>query len=486
MKAVLSVVVAVSLLSFQLGHPAEAVAADASIPLFDGKSLDGWKAAEYPDSIRVEQGAIVCHGPRAHAYYTGDVENAGFRNFELTAVVKTWPGANSGIYFHTEYEDSGYPKKGYEAQINNTYTGHGKYYEYRKTGSLYGVRNLYKSIARDGEWFTMRVRVVGKRIRVFVDDTLVVDYTEPDEPVRIERRAGRRLGRGTFALQCHDPGSKVAFKEICVEPLADNLQEPAAELPVVDERYAQIMRLQMRGFPLIDLHVHLKGGLTLEEALANSRRVGIHYGIAPNCGVGFPITDDAGIDQFVRSMKQKPCFLGMQAEGREWVDLFSKEAVEQFDYVFTDAMTFTDHRGKRVRLWMKDEVEVGDKQAFMEMLVQRIVSILNDEPIDVYVNPTYLPAVIAGEYDQLWTEERMDRVIEAAGRNGVAVEINAKLRLPRPEFIKRAKRAGVKFTFGTNNGGPKLGRLEYCLDVIEQCGLVPGDMFVPGMRGIED
>jgi histidinol phosphatase-like PHP family hydrolase len=129
---------------------------------------------------------------------------------------------------------------------------------------------------------------------------------------------------------------------------------------------------------------------------------------------------------------------------------------------------------------MKDEVEVGDKQAFMEMLVQRIVAILNNEPIDVYVNPTYLPACIAAEYDQLWTEERMDRVIGAAAKNGVAIEINAKLRLPRPELIKRAKRAGVKFTFGTNNGGPKLGRLEYCLDMIKECGLRPRDMFVPG------
>ena len=480
MKASLTMMVGVSLMSFGLGHPVEAIAAGDWVPLFDGRSLAGWKVAEHADSIRVENGAIVCDGPRAHAYYTGDVENGDFRNFELKAAVKTSPGANSGIYFHTEYLPNGYPKKGYEAQINNTYTGRGKYYEYRKTGSLYGVRNLYKSIARDDEWFTMRVRVVGKRVRILVDDTLVVDYTEPDKPVRIDRRSGRRVGHGTFALQCHDPGSKVAFKEICVKPLADDLEEPAAELPVVDERYAQIMRLQMRGFPLVDLHVHLKGGLTLEEALANSRKVGVNYGIAPNCGVGFPITDDAGIDKFVESMKGQPCFLGMQAEGREWVDLFSKEAIEQFDYVFTDAMTFTDHRGKRVRLWMKDEVQVDDKQAFVEMLVERIVAILNDEPIDVYVNPTYLPAVIAEEYDQLWTEERMDRVIRAAADNGVAIEINAKLRLPRPAFIKRAKRAGVKFTFGTNNGGRQLGRLEYCLEMIKECGLVPGDMFVPG------
>jgi hypothetical protein len=476
------VIVALLVSVVGFGCPGGVVAAEEWIPLFDGESLAVWKVAEHADSIRVRDGMIVCDGPRAHAYYVGDVENVDFRNFELKAAVRTWPGANSGIYFHTRYEESGYPTKGYEAQINNTYTGHGKYHEFRKTGSLYGVRNLYKSIVRDDEWFSMRIVVVGKRIRILVNETLVVDYTEPDEPVRIGRRSGRRLGHGTFALQCHDPGSKVAFRHIFLKPLADDLAEPATDLPVFDDRYAEILGLQMRGFPLVDLHVHLKGGLTLDEALANSRKVGINYGIAPNCGLNFPITDDAGIDKFVESMKGQPCFLGMQAEGREWVDLFSQEAIDKFDYVFTDAMTFTDHRGKRVRLWIKDEVQVDDKQAFMEMLVERIVTILNDEPIDVYVNSTYLPACIAEEYDSLWTEQRMDRVIQAAAENGVAIEINAKLRLPRPAFIKRAKRGGVKFTFGTNNGGRDLGRLEYCLDMIRECGLTPKDMFLPGRQ----
>ncbi|HUT11894.1 MAG TPA: hypothetical protein VMY42_15440 [Thermoguttaceae bacterium] len=253
-----------------------------------------------------------------------------------------------------------------------------------------------------------------------------------------------------------------------------------ADGPTNDDAVArQIRALREANFPLIDFHVHLKGGLTLEEALANSRRTGIQYGIAPNCGLGFPITDDEGIDRFLDEMKGQPCFKGMQAEGREWVNLFSKEAIARFDYVFSDAMTFTDHRGKRVRLWIADEVVIDDKQAFVDMCVDKIVSVISDEPIDIYVNPTFLPAPIAGEYDTLWTAERMQRVIDAAVKHGVAIEINARYRLPGPAFIKRAKQAGVKFAFGTNNGGRDLGRLEYCLQMIEECKLTPNDMFVP-------
>jgi len=100
---------------------------------------------------------------------------------------------------------------------------------------------------------------------------------------------------------------------------------------------------------------------------------------------------------------------------------------------------------------MKEEVDIPDKQAFMELLVRTIVHILDAEPIDIYVNPTYLPDVLAAEYDALWTPERLDKVIDAAARNGVAIEISNRLHLPKPAFIKQAKQAGIKFTFGTNN-----------------------------------
>jgi hypothetical protein len=255
--------------------------------------------------------------------------------------------------------------------------------------------------------------------------------------------------------------------------------KPAAEKDAI----ARIAQLKAQGFPVVDYHAHLKGGLTLDELLAHAKQTGIRYGVAPNCGKGFPITADEGIHEFVKSMRGKGVLLGMQAEGREWVTMFSKEAVAEFDYVFSDAMTFTDQRGKRVRLWIKEEVDVPDKQAFMEMLLTKIVGILDNEPIDIYVNPTFLPDVIAKDYDALWTKPRMERVIDAAVRNGVAIEINARYRLPSPAFIKLAKSKGAKFSFGTNNGDRDLGKLEYCLDMVKECGLTAADMFTPKPDG---
>jgi histidinol phosphatase-like PHP family hydrolase len=152
--------------------------------------------------------------------------------------------------------------------------------------------------------------------------------------------------------------------------------------------------------------------------------------------------------------------------------------------VFTDAMTFTDDNGKRMRIWIKEEVgEIKDKERFIEMYVNRILAVLNHEPIDIYVNPTVLPDVISAEYDQLWTPERMQNVIDAAKRNDVAIEINNRYRVPRSAFIKAAKRAGVKFSFGTNNGDRNLGRMEYCVEMVKECGLAWDDIFVPKPDG---
>ncbi|MGA9271589.1 MAG: hypothetical protein WBV45_13290 [Lutimonas sp.] len=235
------------------------------------------------------------------------------------------------------------------------------------------------------------------------------------------------------------------------------------------------------GVPLMDLHVHLKGGLTTEEALANARRYGFKYGIAYNCGLKMGFESEDSLRTFVTNYK-KPAgtYLAMQAEGREWLEMFSKETVDLFDYVFTDAMTWTNNNGKRMRLWIPEETEIGDPQDFMEQLVGNIESIMDQEPIDIYVNATYLPDGLMGRYDELWTFDRMDRVIDALKRNKIAMEISARYRIPSETFIKRAKASGVKFTFGTNNTGAQdLGRLEYCLDMVRNCNLRKEDIWVP-------
>lgn len=188
---------------------------DGWISIFDGATLDGWRASEAPGTFRVENGEIVVHGPRSHLFYVGPVQNHDFRNFEWKADVMTLPGANSGMYFHTEYQESGWPAKGYEVQVNNSHT------DTRRTGGLYAIDDVTEAPAQDGEWFTQHIIVEGKRIRILVDGRTLVDYTEPANPERPADMVGRVLSSGTVALQGHDPNSEVHYRNIMIRPLPD-------------------------------------------------------------------------------------------------------------------------------------------------------------------------------------------------------------------------------------------------------------------------
>ena len=91
--------------------------------------------------------------------------------------------------------------------------------------------------------------------------------------------------------------------------------------------------------------------------------------------------------------------------------------------------------------------------------------------------------MIAKDYDRLWTPERMQKVIDAAKANDVAIEINNRYRIPSADFIKLAKQTGVKFSFGTNNSDANLGRDEYALAMVKECGITWQDIFMPKPDG---
>ncbi len=185
---------------------------DGFVSLFDGKTLDGWKKSEEnPDSLKVENGTIVIEGERAHLYYDGKL--APFKNFHFKAEVMTTPGSNSGLYFHTKYQPNGWPKYGYECQVNVT---HG---DPKRTSSLYGVENIEHPPVKDNEWYTQEIVVQGRNIKLILNGETMVDYTEPEGKKPESADFERRLGEGTFAIQAHDPKSKAYFRNLRVKPL---------------------------------------------------------------------------------------------------------------------------------------------------------------------------------------------------------------------------------------------------------------------------
>ncbi len=181
------------------------------VNLFDGKSFNGWKFSE-PEkkSWTVQDGAFVAHGERSHLYYVGDPKP--FVNFELKVEVMTEPVSNGGIYFHTQWQETGWPKNGFEVQVNQT---HG---DWKKTGSLYDVVNVREQFAKDNEWYSYDIIVKDKHVTIRVNDKVAVDWEQP-----ADRQPGkdfaRMLDKGTFALQAHDPKSTIRYRNIRVKRL---------------------------------------------------------------------------------------------------------------------------------------------------------------------------------------------------------------------------------------------------------------------------
>jgi hypothetical protein len=181
------------------------------VSLFDGKSLDGWTASEHKASCRVEDGLLLIGGERSHLFYNGPVDNHDFTDFELKLEVKTTPGSNSGVFFHTEYQEEGWPTKGHEAQVNSTHK------DWRRTASLYAVKDIRDTFSKDDQWFDYHIIVRGNQIMMKVDGKTVNEYTEDPDAPGLAERPDRKLSNGTIALQAHDPGSLVYYRNIRIK-----------------------------------------------------------------------------------------------------------------------------------------------------------------------------------------------------------------------------------------------------------------------------
>ncbi len=247
-RSVKSLLTAVSVLSLAL-LATRSLAADAPQPeegfvsLFDGKTLDGWKVGENANLFRVHKGIIVMecpptvHGP-AHLFYEGEVGQHDFKNFVFRVDVMTFPGANSGIFFHSKYQEGGWPDFGMEAQIDNSHV------DWRRTGSIWGIKNITwgpetppkdnkeavtvfrKPPVKDKAWFTEEVVYQDGLVTVNLNGKTVNKYKIPQADVEHEIANKKTwLPRGTFALQAHPPApgqvSKAYFKNVRVKVLPD-------------------------------------------------------------------------------------------------------------------------------------------------------------------------------------------------------------------------------------------------------------------------
>lgn len=237
---------------------------------------------------------------------------------------------------------------------------------------------------------------------------------------------------------------------------------------------------------ITDYHIHLRGGMTVEKAIAREKATGIRSAVLENWGREWPLADDDSLAAFLDAC-DRACAgrrripVGIQVNDRDWFSRISPALRTRLDFVLADTMIMgTDTAGKPQRLWLP-ELVIDDPGSWMERYFSHTLQVLS-EPIDILANPTYLPRCIEEHYDALWTEPRMRRVIAAAVAKGVALEIQAGSAFPRPAFLSLAKSMGATFSFGTNNFDDKPKDISRWREAIDALGLRRDDLWRHGIR----
>ena len=241
--------------------------------------------------------------------------------------------------------------------------------------------------------------------------------------------------------------------------------------------------LAEKGFVLTDWHIHLRGGMTMEKAVARQEDSGIRSAVLENFGREWPLSDNAKLKEFLDAQDRlqpsgRRVPVGIQVNDRDWFKVIDPALRKRLDYVLADTMILgVNADGKARRLWLPD-VRIDNPSAWMEEYMAHNLRIL-DEPVSILANPTYLPPCIAAQYDQLWTEARMRQVIEKAVAKGIALEIQLGSDFPKPAFLRLAKRMGARFSLGSNNFDDKTKDPGRWFETISTLDLKPGELWQP-------
>lgn len=230
-------------------------------------------------------------------------------------------------------------------------------------------------------------------------------------------------------------------------------------------------------FDVVDMHVHTTNTFTMEKIMELGVKRNVKFGIVEHPAV-WAIKDDADLKKYIDNLRKYPVYIGLQPMTTGWTKDYSPELLRQLDYILMDPQTIPLGNGEFQRIY-ELETYVEDTEEFMERYMNHSISILKNEPINIFGWPLFLPVCIARDYYALWTEKRMARIIDAAKARDIAIEINDMAHTPHEKFILMAKEAGLKFTFGSDSRNPNAGRLVYSKAVAKKCNLKESDFYRP-------
>lgn len=255
----------------------------------------------------------------------------------------------------------------------------------------------------------------------------------------------------------------------------------AGGMALMSPHFMNSATVEQYDFPLVDLHVHLTPEFTIDTVMQIAKDRNVKFGIVEHPAV-WAIKDDADLKKYIDKLRKYPVYIGLQPLEMGWSKHFSPDLLAKIDYILMDPQRVTMKNGETLSIW-EFNTYVEDTEEFMERYTAHAMDILTNEPINIFGWPLFLPVCIARDYYTIWTEERMQQIIKAAKARNIAIEINDMAHTPHDKFILMAKKAGLKFTFGSDSRNMNAGRLAYSKAVAKKCNLKKEDFYVPEKKG---
>ncbi len=239
-----------------------------------------------------------------------------------------------------------------------------------------------------------------------------------------------------------------------------------------------------------DFHVHTTmsdGELTLEEVVERAGELGVTVGIADH-------VSSRNTELFVATRERLEAYLAaldgapvLRSAELCWCDSFSEAAIElladRCDYLIGSNHGFALPDGTFASPWWRrlPPAWADRPDEVMEVMVHNLCDLVRTLPISILAHPTMTPPALLtleGDVHAWWTEEREDRLIEAAVEAGVALEISNRYRLPHGRLLRKAREAGARFSLGSDGHTfAQVARLEWAVEAARAAGIEDADLF---------
>jgi histidinol phosphatase-like PHP family hydrolase len=240
----------------------------------------------------------------------------------------------------------------------------------------------------------------------------------------------------------------------------------------------------------LDCHAHttLSDGALTPAALAETVRArGVRPSVADHIShdVALAIKSVDEVEAYLTEIERLPV-----ARGGEfcWHDTLWRELpprlVARFTHRVGSLHAIFLPKGGLVHMFQRAFPPALTPDAYMDAHLANVEAFAAEMPVDILAHPTLLPLSLRRlPLEELWTEEREERAVDALYRAGIAFEISNRYR-PHERFVRRAAERGVRISLGSDGHSPdQVGDVAFPLALARQVGVRDEELYDPAVHG---